>query len=221
MKKTKLTQFHPVIIDRLRRITQHEFGHYVVSRALGFRTGGIKISINSMDSYHGYSETKLAESGHSAESIIDLLHRRAIVLYAGASAETLPGPGPVSNIVNVKEANRIICADNLGAQDDNKKAQEIFHILRNAHYPLTDTSVKSNYQIELDTICSAIFNDAVVLVNKNADRIVDLAKTLAQRAKSFPISLEMDEATIEAMPLVQGIVKARLSEVGPPGAIVS
>ena len=91
------------------RVAKHEMGHYVVARALGFRTGDVSIEIiGHAEGHRGTAEITLHEKIRSIEELRVYLERRIIVLNAGGAAETLPGKGSPKKKVDVKEAVNVI-----------------------------------------------------------------------------------------------------------------
>jgi len=99
--------------DHLRqlavRVAQHEMGHYVIARALGFCTGDVSLEIiGPIDGHRGGATIILPEAIRSIEDLCVYLERRIIVLYAGALAETLPGSASPTKKVNTDKAREIL-----------------------------------------------------------------------------------------------------------------
>jgi hypothetical protein len=70
--------------DLARRVAQHEMGHYVIARAMGFRTGDVSIEIiGPIDGHRGAAEVTLPEPAATIDEVRTYLERRVIVLYAG------------------------------------------------------------------------------------------------------------------------------------------
>ncbi len=203
--------------DHLRRlagrVAQHEMGHYVVARALGFRTGDVSIEIlGPIDGHRGTAALTLPEPIGSIDELCTYLERRVIVLYAGGTAETLPGPGSPTKKVDVEEAVRIIRNPGQGAEQDHAKARELVHVLRNASMPKSDVSDDVKTQSELDELDARLFSRAVELVEENAETIIGLAGNLAGRVKAPKTKVTLDAAYLEGLQGVQQIARVSPSK---------
>ncbi|TWB38028.1 zinc metalloprotease [Nitrospirillum pindoramense] len=201
---------------RFRKVAQHEFGHYVMARALGFKTTGISVLIEDSGGYHGTSSITLSESFNSTDDLLAYVRRRAIVLFAGAVAEALPGLTAEQNLVDQSEACKIIDAVDRGAKEDNAKAQEYFHLMRNFYYPDTEPNDQNSVERELKWMCNRTFIDAVNIVNDNADRITKLTDIAFAQSAKTPKFFRLGASELEAMPLVKTIERVKLLEIGPP-----
>lgn len=191
------------------RVAQHEMGHYVVARALGFRTGDVSIKIiGPIDGHHGTAAVTLPEETRSIEDLRVYLERRVIVLYAGGAAETLPGRGAPTKKVDVEETIKVIRNPGQGAEQDHAKARELIHILRNICRPDSDVGDNAIIQAELDELDAKLFSRAVELVEAHADTIVGLAANLASRIQAPKSIVKLEAAYLEALPSVQQIARA-------------
>ncbi len=192
-----------------RRVAQHEMGHYVVARALGFRTGDVSIEIiGPIDGHHGTAAVTLPEPIGSIEELCTYLERRVIVLYAGGAAETLPGQGSPTKKVDAEEAVKIIRNPGQGAEQDHAKARELIHVLRNASTPKSDVSDDAKIQGELDELDAKLFSRAVELVEENAETIIGLAGNLAGRVQAPKTKVKLDAAYLEGLQGVRQITQA-------------
>jgi hypothetical protein len=203
--------------DHLRRlavrVAQHEMGHYVVARALGFRTGDVSIEIiGPIDGHHGTAAVTLPEPIVSIDELCTYLERRVIVLYAGGAAEALAGCGSPTKKVDVEEAVKIIRNPGQGAEQDHAKARELIHVLRNVSMPESDTSDDAKTQSELDEIDAKLFSRAVELVEENAETIIGLAGNLADRVNAPKTKVKLDAAYLEGLQGVQQIAQASPSK---------
>ncbi len=71
----------PHLRDLARRVAQHEMGHYVVARLLGFQTGDVFIEIiGPIDGHWAGAEVILAEQLLSLQDVRCYLRRRIQVL---------------------------------------------------------------------------------------------------------------------------------------------
>jgi len=111
-------------------LARHEAGHYVAARALGFKTGSIKLTIIDLEGgYHlGGSEVELDRALYKIDDIMKYLEDRVQVLYAGALAQSL------SN-------GKVVCEDAVeilkkrGGWADLANAREHIPLIRNIRYP--------------------------------------------------------------------------------------
>jgi hypothetical protein len=200
----------PDHLQRLaRRVAQHEMGHYVVARALGFRTGDVSIEIiGPMDGHRGAAAVVLPKEVRSMDELRIYLERRVLVLYAGGAAETLPSQGAPIKTVDLEQAVKVIQNPGLGAEQDHAKARELIHVLRNISRPDTDVGDDATVQAQLDELDKKLFNRAIELVEANADVIIGLAGNLAGRVQTTKSIVTLTAAYLEALPGVQQIVPA-------------
>jgi hypothetical protein len=199
--------------DHLRRlaqrVAQHEMGHYVVARALGFRTGDVSIELTGpVDGHRGTAAVTLPQALRSLDDLRSYLERRVIVLYAGGAAETLPGPGAPTRTVDIEQAIKVIQNPGMGAEQDHAKARELIHTLRNVGRPDTDLGDEAAVQAELTALDQRLFTRAVELVEANADTIVGLASNLAARVPAIRSLVTLLAADLEALPAVRQIAPA-------------
>ena len=196
--------------DLARRIAQHEMGHYVVARALGFKTGDVSIEvIGPIDGHRGTAAVTLSTATGSLELIADYLRRRVIVLYAGAAAEALPRYGSPSKQVDVESALEIIRNPRNGAEQDHAKARELIHVLRNATRSGTDADNDLETQGELDELDEQLFRRAIELVESHVDTILGLACNLSARVVVPKTPAVIKAAELENLLGVQKIVVVR------------
>ena len=79
----------PVIRDHALQIANHEMGHYVVARAMGFATGGVTLTVTMDLRHQGGASITLARPIPSIEAMKEHLEARMMVLIAGAMGQTL------------------------------------------------------------------------------------------------------------------------------------
>ncbi len=186
------------------RLFRHEFGHYVVARALGFPTGGISISLRvegcpPIVRVKGGSDIRLSEGIGSLNDLRQYLERRIAVLYAGACAETLK---PRSHDLKVDSDKATKCQ---GADGDFAKASELMHLLRNVLYSTTDCYDDSGIQREINELKDKLWTKAIQVVERFAKTIVSLAEELKRRIGDGTTCV-VSASVLEAMPEVQNIV---------------
>ena len=192
--------------EMARRVAQHEMGHYVAARTMGFETGEVSIELTGFaDGHHGTTEITLPEHLPSIDEITSYLERRVIVLYAGGAAETLPGRGAPDQKVDVEEAVKIICSPGAGAEQDHAKAKELIHVLRNIIGENPVSAGMDAVQEELTALDRRLFQRAVELVEKNAAYIVGLAANLADRVTAIRQKQTLSKSYLEGLPAVAAI----------------
>lgn len=194
------------------RVAQHEMGHYVIARALGFRTGDVSIMITRPNGHYATSAITLPEAIESIEDLRVYLERRIIVLYAGALAETLSGPGSPEKNVNIDKAREILENPNQGGEQDHAKVRELVHVLRNVSHPSTNLSDEKELQTELNELNGRLFNRAAELVEDLAETIIGLGCNLANRVKAQGEVVKLTANYLEALPGVQNIIRVTPEE---------
>lgn len=193
--------------DLARRVAQHEFGHYVVARALGFQTGDVSIELTGpIAGNRGQAAVTLQTPTGSLDLAVDYLSRRVIVLYSGAVAEALPRYGSPSKSVDIDSAIEIIRNPALGAEQDHAKARELIQVLRNIKHSDTDPEDGGRTQSELDKLDEQLFGRAVELVEAHVDTILGLAGNLSVRVIEMKVPFVITAAELESLPSVQKIV---------------
>ena len=100
-------------------------------------------------------------------------------------------------------ANRIIQTPGLGAEQDWAKARELVRLLRCIEHP--DTDVKA-VKPELDSLDTALWQEAVNLVRKHATAIKTVAQVLVERISAPGETLKVSPSDLEGLPEVQGII---------------
>lgn len=168
--------------ERAREVAQHEMGHYVIARAMGFQTGDVTLEITGPRLGHRGSATiSLSRPVKTIEEIQAYLEGRVIVLYAGAAAQTLPMRSAPSKKVDVKRAIEIIRRLNQGAEQDHAKARELVNLLRNIMKTTTGASNSVATDDELNVLDEKLFNRSVELVERYAETIIGLGGNLSNR----------------------------------------
>lgn len=175
---------------RALAIARHEFGHYVVARALGFQTGEISLTLNFPDGHRGEASVTLSRPVSPAE-ISDYLEKRVQILYAGALAEAL-----VKQTVDQDLALTLI-ADR-GAQQDHAKARELIQLLRNCRFPTTTDYEQA--EAELAAIDLELWNKAAELVEFHAEDIHGLAGRLISEIKAYDQKVTLSATELDMLP---------------------
>lgn len=183
--------------ETVRIVAQHEMGHYVAAKVLGFSTGYVSIEARNPFDRSGETEMALMESLTSAAEVSSYLARRIKVLNAGAMAETLKQP---DFEVDMDEAVKIMKHPQLGAQQDHAKIRELTHVLRNLRHP--NTLDFAAIETELDVISNALWDETQELVNEHADSITGLAAYLAQVFENGSSKLDATDLDV-----LEGVIK--------------
>ncbi|TBN45169.1 peptidase M41 [Pseudomonas sp. BGI-2] len=167
----------PAVRDHAVQIANHEMGHYVVARALGFETGDVSLTV-TMDLRHqaGASIT-LARSITTIEAMKEHLQARMMVLFAGAMAQSLASKRSSGKRVDKPKAAAILRGE-LGAEQDYAKIRELRHLLRNITYPDTDPASLDRITAELKEITDCLWGRTQTIVEALADTITGLGEAL-------------------------------------------
>lgn len=152
---------------------RHEFGHYIVAKALGFGTGNLSFKLDSLDGHHvGSSEVMVQTPTPDVTSILSYLERRILVLYSRAIAEPTLEQG-----LNERAAQQVLAGG--GAEGDLVKIRELVAVHLNISRPdAMDDEARVTAQQEL---MKRLFQEAMRLVRAEHALISDLAASLAQR----------------------------------------
>lgn len=151
----------------VRRVAQHEVGHYAVAKVLGFGTGSIDLTIFDLNGGHqAGSEIYPSCALRDMQGIDDYLERRITVLYAGALAETL-NKGTLNNDDAIKSLRAG------GGVRDFDKARELIQLLRSIRFP--DSANDDQINIELNDIDNKLWNRAAEIVQAECEIIEGIA----------------------------------------------
>lgn len=198
-RQVKLQSHHKV---RARQVAQHEMAHYVVARAVGFRTGDVSIKITGHSGHHGAATIFLAQPVGSLEDVASFLERRVLVLCAGALGETLSASHVPERGVNGAEAVKII-RGGMGAEQDHAKAREAISLLRNIQNP--GTCGEDEIQAQLDEIDQRLWSRATELVELFESTIAGVAGALLERLEFVDIAATFSADYLEDIPAIKEI----------------
>jgi hypothetical protein len=183
---------------------QHEMGHYLVARALGFRTGEVSIKFTTPNDLHGSTTVELGENLASLDDVTKYLERRILVLLAGAAAETLP-PDTIEKFVDHEAVLEIHRKSSRGTEQDFAQAKELITILRNiSHFP-SDPAKAATLQAEHDRLEEKLMGRAAELVENYGELIVALAWTLTGNVTTAYGRATLKAEELERIPSVRAI----------------
>lgn len=183
-----LQKFNPKNRKETVDVLRHEFGHLVVAKSQGFTTGEVKLQPTRAGAI-----IEIVPSFKTKEDVEDFLEKRLRVLYAGALAQSL-NRGKVNTVV----ANKYLAET---ATDDYSKAREIARTLAGIKYH--DATSYDDFEQKLGKMNERFYKDAMKLVEKNAELIVDLSVfgyqkiEEAQRKNWSADSFEITQAEID------------------------
>ncbi|MGF6315322.1 peptidase M41 [Pseudomonas frederiksbergensis] len=166
--------------DYALQIANHEMGHYVVARALGFETGDVTLKVTMGLTHHGGASITLTRSISSIDAMKEHLEARIMVLFAGAMAQTLPPRHSPEKHVDKSKAAAILKGE-FGAEQDHAKIRELRYLLRNITYPDTDPASSDSIIAELTEINDRLWLRTQQIVEELADTITGLAGVLVDR----------------------------------------
>jgi hypothetical protein len=194
--------------ERARTLAQHEMGHYVLARVMGFGTGEVTLELIGDNGHKGGSAIFLDQPTNDIEALANYLKRRIIVLFAGVLAETLsPRHDTRNRGVNQSKASEIFHSPFLGAVQDNARVSEALMLLRNvqSRTPCSEQEVDR----EMTEIGNLMWARAISLVEQFEDVIVGVATRLTQDLQvvgpvwSQTISASLSEEDLADMPNLQ------------------
>lgn len=189
---TKITAYHRPMICR---IGQHETGHYISARILGFKTGSITLTITDLLGGHSAASELVPACVLSGDqSIINYLERRVTVLYSGALAESL-SKGILDNNFALKSIR------SGGGLRDYDKARELIQLLRNIKSPNAD--MEEEIQLGLDAIDNDLWNRAAAIVEAEYMIIEGLGDRLASEIEYVGQTFTLNEADLENLPVIR------------------
>ena len=166
--------------DYALQIANHEMGHYVVARALGFETGDVTLKVTMGLTHHGGASITLTRSISSIDAMKEHLEARIMVLFAGAMAQTLPPKHSPEKRVDKSKAAAILNGE-FGAEQDHAKIRELRYLLRNIAFPDTDPASSDSIIAELTDINDRLWLRTQQIVEELADTIIGLAGLLVER----------------------------------------
>jgi hypothetical protein len=179
----------------LMPIAQHEVGHYITARVVGFKTGAISLVVfDFIGGHRGGAEIIPCCGLRNMQSIEDYLEHRITVLYSGALAESL-SKGQLNNDYAINAMRQG------GAQNDYAKARELIQTLRNIRFP--DTTTEEEVQKNLDVIDNELWNKAADIVLAESAIIECLGGRLAGDIKYTNKLVTLSDEELEVLPVIR------------------
>lgn len=166
-----------VVRNHALQIANHEMGHYVVARALGFATGGVTLSVTMDLRHQGGASITLARPISSMETLTTYLEARMMVLLAGVMGQTLASTLSSGKRVDKSKAAAILKGAQ-GAEQDYAKVKELQHLLRNITCPDTAPASSDRIAAELQAMTDRVWGRTQEIVDDLADTITELGSVL-------------------------------------------
>lgn len=153
-------------------IIQHEVGHWIAAKELGFTAGEIEINVvrstSGIEAW-GYSNVRLFFPALSHEAAHDLIKKRAICLAAGVCAQILEQ--------ELSDWEQIQPLFDSNGRNDFEKIKEYLYILANLK---SDPPINSQNEQDIITReLREVWSDTSSLVENNKSRILHLSKTIS------------------------------------------
>lgn len=176
-------------INRIKRVCNHEAGHYIVARELSFKTHGIAVLFNPMQGHAGHAVIEpWTPNITSITELTGYLERRIKVLFAGAISEAMEVTGKYDADFAYNEWKT-------GAStNDHSKIRELVQTLRNIEYP--QTTDEPTAQIELTEIDEKLIQQTGEIVHKRIELIHGIGDLLFQKVKEYNVKYELFETEI-------------------------
>lgn len=185
--------------DHLRqqafRTAKHEAGHYIIARALGFRTGGIKVKVERNGGRSGGAFVHLNADLTDNANVLQYLRGRVLSLYGGVLSEAL---GIGTGVVDNEAALDFI---KTSGATDHAKVREFVNMIRNIQHG--DDLDEKNWQPQLDAIESELWNEASAMVTKEHKLIEGLGGRVASLVVQLNVDYELTEEEINTAPAIQ------------------
>ncbi len=175
--------------NRIKRICNHEAGHYIVARELLFITHGIAVQFDPIQGHTGHAVIEpWTPNITSITEISVYLERRIKVLFAGAISEAMEVTGEF-------DAD-YACRDwkTGGSTNDHSKIRELVQTLRNIKYPQTTDEAAA--QIELTKIDKDLIQKTFEIVQNRIELIHEIGNMLFQKVKDYLVKYELLETEI-------------------------
>ncbi|WP_423066054.1 hypothetical protein [Devosia sp. CN2-171] len=168
---------------------QHEFGHNIVGRAVGFDTGDVSAEISG--STGGTAAVITNRAVTSIAEVESFCEDRIKVLYAGVLAETLK-----AGVLNQTAAIKLTQDTGRG---DHMMVTQLCNLLRNIRYH-SEPIAEAEKKMKADEI--RLWNESAQMVTKYAPVIQSMAQELYERRSVHGKQAIMTKAELDAHPLI-------------------
>ncbi|WP_165185184.1 hypothetical protein [Caulobacter soli] len=186
-----------------RSICRHEFGHYVAARALGFKTGIVRVEIGDNErSYLGSALIVPTEPHTSLQSVERHIHRRIVVLLSGACAETLNQ----SSKVEIEKAKRLLKTT---ACSDGEKAAELSSLLYGLKFAEAFTVDSIETALGPGKLWDDLLIKAASLIENHAELVIKLAEELLAKVRPGERA-SLDARVLDTHPLLTNLKQAEM-----------
>lgn len=182
--------------DRIRKVCNHEAGHYILAREMMFNTHGISASFSFPQGHSGSSGCEpWSPSIQSIQDIENYLERRVKVLYAGVIAEAMDIDGNYNSDYALKEWR------NGGGKDDYSKFRELIQVLRNIRHP--ETIDEAEAQKQLDNIDQELIQKTGEIVYNRIELIHGIGDSLFRKVQNYNTEYQLTEKEIVQIPMIK------------------
>lgn len=175
-----------------RDVVSHELGHWLVARALQFKTGGISITIHQQGFgspiQDGHATVFPAPVITSADELRSYLEDRICILYGGLAGQV---------------HNQELTPDELGeiqmrdASSDIRTIKELLPMLRGIHYgPEADATTS---EVQFNEVIAPIWLRAQHLVDQAYPKLEWMREQLEPKVERPNITYTFDKDDLEAL----------------------
>jgi len=184
--------------EKIKRVCNHEAGHYIVARELNFKTPGINAIFNREGGLKGESTIELWTPGiKTLDDLKMYIERRVQVLLAGAMAESINADLSCDPKYAFNEWV------NGGSMNDHAKIRELIQTLRNIKHPETFDADPINAELKL--IDDELFSGASKIINERIDLIFEVGDLLFNKVKDYDVTYEVSESEINQIKGIQDL----------------
>jgi hypothetical protein len=189
-------KIHQNDFSRIKKVCNHEAGHYILAREMKFKTHGISATFTFPQGHSGSSGSEpWTPLITSVQDIEDYLERRVQVLYAGVISEAMDIKGNYNSDYALNEWR------NGGGKDDYSKFRELIQVLRNIKHP--ETNDQQNAQKQLDFIDNLLIQKTGGIVHNRIELIYEVGDFLFRKVKEYNIKYELTEDEINQIPSIK------------------
>ena len=179
----------PGLQDTIRKVAQHEVGHYIVARICGFSVGEISLELTDYTGAHnGSAVIELSQPlNNDIEKTKEFIEKRITVLYAGVLAENM-----MQGKINEEAA---IASLKTTGENDFSKIRELLNLLNNIKLDNNIDPQKSLTEIEIE-----LWNKAIDMIEKESQLIEGVASKFASLIKETHTKYILSEKDLEEIP---------------------